>query len=202
MLDRDEACGLVRGLDRLIRRVAFRVTRTMGRRMAAQERDDLIQEGWLALLESRENIDVEAKPEAWMHFRVLGGMRDHQRRQFRQISLLSGQRIFRIDPSAVAKPARRRSTHTQPTVYLRSLLTTAAPNPEKTASRNERSRQVREILNALPAQHRELLVRCYVDEEKVEDIASSLRVHVWRVRHELEHAKEAFLLECARAGLS
>lgn len=98
--------------------------------------------------------------------------------------------------------AHRRTAWLRRWVAGREPEAPTAANPHQDYATAERSRLVHVVLQALGAQHREVLVLCDVEERSRIEAAELLGLPTGTLKSRLRLAREAFRVEAERRGLT
>ncbi len=101
----------------------------------------------------------------------------------------------------VVREHRRRSWWSRWLDVVLPEAVCAAPSPERRAQLSETVRDLEDVLDALPAHHREILVLCRVQGLDHVEAAAVLDISPHTVRSRLSRAQRAFDERCRKRGL-
>ena len=149
------------------------LVRFLGSRAAAE---DVFQEAFLQVHLSAESFDVDRRFKPWLFTIAANKGRDFHRRNARRTGL------------SLSAPVGSRDGDTE----FVDLMEAPLPGPEMPVLDAERSRVVKEVVDAMPTHLREILLLSYFQRLSYNQIADALSIPLGTVKSRLHAAVAAF----------
>lgn len=169
--------GDAQALEVLVRRYRDELfhflVRFLGSRAAAE---DVFQETFLQVHLSAESFNVSRRFKPWLFTIAANKARDHHRRHARRTGL------------SLSAPLGEEPDATR----FVDLLDAGVPGPEAPILDSERSRMVREVVDAMPPHLREILLMSYFQKLSYNQLADALSIPLGTVKSRLHAAVAAF----------
>jgi len=151
--------------------------RFVGSKTAA---DDVFQEAFLQVHLSARSFDLTRRFKPWLFTIAANKARDHFRRNHRQPPLSLSATIDRMGDRGGESDR------------FVDLLASEQRGPESPLGDAERARLVREIVDGMPAHHREILLLSYFQRLSYNQIADALSIPLGTVKSRLHAAVANF----------
>lgn len=180
----------------LVKRVASTIHRQL-KLDGVVELEELVQYGWLGLLDAQERLDPSTDPRFFFYMRVRGGIFDGLRklarlpRRAHQL-LRMAERTDQLEAGGNLKEAlsahrfalRNFGFIVTQTPYSTHVPTPDSYSPEELTLQKQRAERLRQLVDELPEPDREVTRRHLFHEEPIAEIAKDLqmdRTWTWRI---------------------
>lgn len=145
--------------------------------------DDVFQETFLQIHLSAASFDVTRRLRPWLYTIASNKARDWYRHHRRRATI------------SLDKPMG----HGENEFTLLDVVSSADPLPGASITRQEESRQVKQVVDSLPELHREILLMAYFQRFSYQHISETLGIPLGTVKSRLHSAVAHFADRWARA---